>query len=49
MRAEGRFGGSGQTALLIVGEAVLAARGGIGDVVDGAWVRAHDGPRRWSF
>ena len=49
MRTEGRFGGSGQTALLVVGEAVLTARRGIGDVVDGAWVRAHDGPRKWSF
>jgi len=49
MRAERRFGGGGQAALLVVGKAVLAARGGIGDVVDGAWVRAHDGPRKWGF
>ncbi len=49
MRTEGRFGGGGQTALLVVGKAVLAARCGIGDVVDGAWVSAHDGPRKWSF
>ena len=42
MRTQGRFGGSGQAALLVVGKAVLAARRGIGDVVDGAWVRAHD-------
>jgi hypothetical protein len=35
--------------LLVVGKAVLAARCGSGDVVDGAWVSAHDGPRRWSF
>ena len=45
MRTEGRFGGSGQTALLVVGKAVLTARRGIGDVVDRAWVSAHDGPR----
>ena len=43
MQAERRFGGGGQAALLVVGKAVLAARGGIGDVVDGAWVRAHGG------
>ena len=49
LRADGRFGGSGQTALLVVGKAVLTARRGIGDVVDGAWVRVHDGPRKWSF
>ena len=49
MRAERRFGGGGQAALLVVGKAVLAARGGIGDVVDGAWVRVHDGPRKWKF
>ena len=49
MRTEGRFGGGGQAALLVVGKAVLAARGGSGDVVDETWVRAHDGPRKWSF
>ena len=49
VRAERRFRGGGQAALLVVGKAVLAARGAIGDVVDGAWVRAHDGPRNWKF
>ena len=49
LRAEGRFGGGGQAALLVVGKAVLAARRGIGDVVDRAWVRAHDGPRKCGF
>lgn len=49
VQAEGRFGGGGQAALFVVGKAVLAAGRGVGDVVDGAWVRAHDGPRKWNF